>query len=85
MAFLIMLGFCFPSSVCQASRSTYRDYCLSNLKHLIGVEVCDYFGMQTNAGILIEVYNFGKVCGHVASFRGGGTVTLAARSKEVER
>lgn len=80
-----MLGFCFPSSVWQASRSTYRDYCLFNLKHLIGIEVCDYFGMQTNVGILIEVYSFGKVCGHIVSFHGGRSVASSSWSKEAER
>lgn len=35
-------------SVCQGSRNPHRDYCLSNVNHLIGTEVCDYFGMQTN-------------------------------------
>lgn len=85
MTFKTTLGFCFLLPVCQASRSSYRDFCLSNLEHLIGIEACDYFGMQSRVGILIDVYNFGKVCGHVASLRGGGTVTLAAGSEEAER
>ena len=51
---------------------------MPNPKHLIGIEVCDYFEMQTNVGILIEVYNVRKVCGHMASFRADGTVTWAA-------
>lgn len=85
MACLMMLRFHFPLSLFQASRSTYSDYCSSNLSHLIGIEVCDYSGMQTHAGMLIGVCNSGKVCGHVTSFCGGGTVTLAAGWKEAGR
>lgn len=63
-------------SVCQGSRNPHRDYCLSNVSHLIGTEVCDYFGMQTNVAILRQVQQT-----LWASFSGGGAVALAARLK----
>lgn len=88
---LNILTACFPPPICQASRSTYRDYHLSDLKHLIAIETCDYFGMQTNESILIGIYNFGEVCGHEASsvvnchlsssFKRGGKVKLFLQSK----
>lgn len=56
---------------------------MSDLKLLIHVEVCDYFGMQTNMANT-DRHNFGKVCRHVTYFCGGGTVTLAAGSREAE-
>lgn len=62
--------------VCQGSRSPHRDYCLSNMNHLIDVEVCDYFGMQSNVAMLTEVQKT-----LWASFSGGGAVALAARLK----
>lgn len=61
-------------SVCHSSRILHRGYCLSNVNHLIGTEVCDYFGMQTDVAILTEVQKT-----LWASFSGGGAVALAAR------
>lgn len=48
-------------SVWQGSRIPHRDYCLSNVNHLIGIGICDYFGMQTDVAIWQK---FRKLCGH---------------------
>lgn len=47
-------------SLCHPCRSTYGDFCSYNQKHLIGAEVCDYFGMQTHAlcGYTDEILQF---------------------------
>lgn len=47
-------------SLCHPCRSTYGDFCSYNQKHLIGVEVCDYFGMQAHAlcGYTDEILQF---------------------------
>lgn len=63
-------------SVRQGSRIPHRDHCFSNVNHLIGIEVCDYLGMQTGVAILAEVQKT-----LWASFSGGGVVALAARLK----
>lgn len=47
---------------------------MSNVSHLTGIEVCDYFGMQNDVAMLTEVQKT-----LWASFSGGGAVALAAR------
>lgn len=55
----------------------YRQGLLSNWKHLICAEVCDYLGMESSVGVLMDVCSSGKVCGCAASFLGSGSTTFA--------